>query len=1217
MDDFFPQQMPPPLPGWDGAPMGFNGGLGMGGLPMGMGMNGAGAFGGMMGEQQHPGPYIPFPSTSFAPFGGEGEMAGTGPNMGMDGQFGGFDVNGFRLPNSLPSRPSDSPTSPSFPNGNGNGHFEGPTFNNAEAGPSNSHFADYVFHPDANQNHDHNNSGQDDSGNTYVDFHGFVRNKPFDKANIQPIKNFDNITIHFAAANPQHPNKIGVTYEPSQSTRGLFPVQSTFVPSTTPVPPRRPSSSSTPTSPALSPPDPSTTLVMEMIPRKFRTKALIYKWLENVDGCPMPKRVEVEGGKALIEFWGRDREWARRVFGSQRMAGNDGLGSVRVWWWRGEGKGVKKGIWGGQGANGRKAVDNGVGVGAATGAEAVGEASGSGSGGAVYGPKREEEDGEYPAAMKQKVARQIESKKRAVAKELRALEQEDKEARQQAPMGMHRFQQASSQPGPSNHQPPQQQTPKKKKRKEKGKEREKEKEVVENGKGQGKEMEKTTIVPKKEPVDETLPARPRYPLRSYKMTKDSTPGSASGSVSGSMKIKKEPAAPSLRPFPAPQLGSVSLPASSMPSSAVHSGLSSQISPMGIVSTGVLSKPPESQASITTDRPARLLVPPVASQLQPQSSLSQPSSQSRSHAQPDSHSRREAVVLPPEPTTPISDMSLSSASMSASMANVTSATTPISGSFSLEYSHKKPGDKTAKDNTGALNMNSEREGAPELPSKSIEGERRVQRERSRPALDINHVGGRAPQPQRQALPLEREEGELVEGEEDEQTSMDIDVDVASGAHAHAETEGMDIELSPELAREPVSLSEETATTPSLAVEDIRESSAIDAQEQLEAAAEADAEPPIPPLREEGEVQDRRCGVTVDGNAEEGEVAEPVGLSASSSFPLPTRRLSPPVADADPQGAATASLGSELQNPAVNSPVVPIVQSATVATALRPASATGPAKVDRSKELAEKLARAKAELSRNVNGGPSTPVVTGLPPKPAVSSIPVQVSPDGAVPRTLRRASTYHDYKNESENDSPYFTGKTKHLHTKAAMLAMADPDAPLLKGNFDHVHAQLPTLPGAVVHPNGFSIPKEPLPLLPPPPQPPQPTSAPAPLPLTPSLASKSSIFPPSLVASPEPMTLPPMSKDMAKEEALRKMVLLSKRKRMAEAVSKPATPDVSADPEAIFDQATTVQPSITPVQALPTMRAAASSSRSSSPSGTSSHPHDLLGDNQRIGSPCT
>lgn len=344
MDGFFPQQMPPPLPGWDGAPMGFNGGLGMGGLPMGMGMNGAGAFGGMMGEQQHPGPYIPFPSTSFAPFGGEGEMAGTGTNMGMDGQFGGFDVNGFRLPNSLPSRPSDSPTSLSFPNGNGNGHFEGPTFNNAEAGPSNSHFADYVFHPDANQNHDHNNSGQDDSGNTYVDFHGFVRNKPFDKANIQPIKNFDNITIHFAAANPQHPNKIGVTYEPSQSTRGLFPVQSTFVPSTTPVPPRRPSSSSTPTSPALSPPDPSTTLVMEMIPRKFRTKALIYKWLENVDGCPMPKRVEVEGGKALIEFWGRDMEWARRVFGSQRMAGNDGLGSVRVWWWKGYGKGGFEGL---------------------------------------------------------------------------------------------------------------------------------------------------------------------------------------------------------------------------------------------------------------------------------------------------------------------------------------------------------------------------------------------------------------------------------------------------------------------------------------------------------------------------------------------------------------------------------------------------------------------------------------------------------------------------------------------------------------------------------------------------------------------------------------------------------------------------------------------------------------------------------------------------------
>lgn len=259
-----------------------------------------------------------------------------------------------------------------------------------------------------------------------------------------------------------------------------------------------------------------------------------------------------------------------------------------------------------------------------------------------------------------------------------------------------------------------------------------------------------------------------------------------------------------------------------------------------------------------------------------------------------------------------------------------------------------------------------------------------------------------------------------------------------------------------------------------------------------------------------------------------------------------------------------------------------------------------------------------MSRNINGGSSaTSTFSSLPPKPVVASIPVQISPETTGPRFRR--GTYHDYKYESDNDSPYFTGKTKHLHTKAKMLAMADADPPFKKGNLEHVHAQLPLLPGAVVHPNGFSILKEPLPLLPPPPPPPsQPAAVPAPLPSTTSIVPTSAMYPPSLVASPEPMTLPPMSNDMAKEEALRKMVLLSKRKRMAEGASKSATPDVSADPGAMFDQGTQaiVQPSTTPVQALPTIPVAVGSSRSSSPSGTSSYLHDLPGDSQCIDMLC-
>jgi len=78
------------------------------------------------------------------------------------------------------------------------------------------------------------------------------------------------------------------------------------------------------------PPNPSCSVVMEILPRKFRTESFILGWLSQFPF--QPRRYELVEGKAFFEFaTGND---ALRAWYSPRMGDLDGLLSVRLFWYR-------------------------------------------------------------------------------------------------------------------------------------------------------------------------------------------------------------------------------------------------------------------------------------------------------------------------------------------------------------------------------------------------------------------------------------------------------------------------------------------------------------------------------------------------------------------------------------------------------------------------------------------------------------------------------------------------------------------------------------------------------------------------------------------------------------------------------------------------------------------------------------------------------------------
>ena len=78
------------------------------------------------------------------------------------------------------------------------------------------------------------------------------------------------------------------------------------------------------------PPNPSCSVVMEILPRKFRTESFILGWLSQFPF--QPRRYELVEGKAFFEF--ATGSHARLAWHSPRMGDLDGLLSVRLFWYR-------------------------------------------------------------------------------------------------------------------------------------------------------------------------------------------------------------------------------------------------------------------------------------------------------------------------------------------------------------------------------------------------------------------------------------------------------------------------------------------------------------------------------------------------------------------------------------------------------------------------------------------------------------------------------------------------------------------------------------------------------------------------------------------------------------------------------------------------------------------------------------------------------------------
>ena len=78
------------------------------------------------------------------------------------------------------------------------------------------------------------------------------------------------------------------------------------------------------------PPNSSCSLVMETLPRKFRTDSFVLDWLSQFTF--EPRRYELVEGKAFFEF--KTQRDAKIAWKSPRMGGMEGLFGVRLFWYR-------------------------------------------------------------------------------------------------------------------------------------------------------------------------------------------------------------------------------------------------------------------------------------------------------------------------------------------------------------------------------------------------------------------------------------------------------------------------------------------------------------------------------------------------------------------------------------------------------------------------------------------------------------------------------------------------------------------------------------------------------------------------------------------------------------------------------------------------------------------------------------------------------------------
>lgn len=84
---------------------------------------------------------------------------------------------------------------------------------------------------------------------------------------------------------------------------------------------------------SIPPPDPSRTLVMGMLPKKFRTEAFAIKWASAFDKLYKPRvELDTRHGKILVEF--RNAKTAKDAWASPRFRVGEGKEHIRVWWYR-------------------------------------------------------------------------------------------------------------------------------------------------------------------------------------------------------------------------------------------------------------------------------------------------------------------------------------------------------------------------------------------------------------------------------------------------------------------------------------------------------------------------------------------------------------------------------------------------------------------------------------------------------------------------------------------------------------------------------------------------------------------------------------------------------------------------------------------------------------------------------------------------------------------
>jgi hypothetical protein len=139
-----------------------------------------------------------------------------------------------------------------------------------------------------------------------ADSHASVVNTPLNSVDV----NFHPIPLPKSPPTPGIPyspkmrGRIGMLLEKGAGARGTFPKQ-------------------------LEPlPDPSRSVVMEILPRKFRSQAFILEWLSQFPFGP--SRYELVEGRVFLEFE-TERE-AIFAWSSPRMNGKEGLQGVRLFW---------------------------------------------------------------------------------------------------------------------------------------------------------------------------------------------------------------------------------------------------------------------------------------------------------------------------------------------------------------------------------------------------------------------------------------------------------------------------------------------------------------------------------------------------------------------------------------------------------------------------------------------------------------------------------------------------------------------------------------------------------------------------------------------------------------------------------------------------------------------------------------------------------------------